>query len=52
MTPVTRSRPGDERPAFPAPEAENAKIKLLRESLDLVRTARATLPNGVSDIPA
>lgn len=32
--------------------AENGKIKLLRESLDLVRAARAMLPNGVSDIPA
>ncbi|MFJ2399318.1 nuclear transport factor 2 family protein [Streptomyces sp. NPDC087843] len=32
--------------------AENAKIKLLRESLDPVPAARATLPNGVSDIPA
>jgi ketosteroid isomerase-like protein len=32
--------------------AENGKIKLLRESLDLVRAARAMLPNGVADIPA
>ncbi|MFF3890302.1 nuclear transport factor 2 family protein [Streptomyces sp. NPDC001914] len=31
--------------------AENGKIKLLRESLDLVRAARAMLPNGVADIP-
>ncbi|MGW3634111.1 nuclear transport factor 2 family protein [Streptomyces sp. NPDC005122] len=34
------------------PVAEKGKIKLLRESLDLVRAARAMLPNGVSDIPA
>jgi ketosteroid isomerase-like protein len=32
--------------------AENGKIKLIRESLDLVRAARAMLPNGVADIPA
>jgi ketosteroid isomerase-like protein len=32
--------------------AENGKIKLLRESLDLVRAARAMLPNGVASIPA
>ncbi|MGC5311416.1 nuclear transport factor 2 family protein [Micromonospora zamorensis] len=32
--------------------AEQGKIKLLRESLDLVRAARAVLPNGVADIPA
>jgi hypothetical protein len=32
--------------------AEQGKIKLLRESLDLVRAARAMLPNGVADIPA
>ncbi|MFF0143203.1 nuclear transport factor 2 family protein [Streptomyces sp. NPDC005227] len=31
--------------------AENGKIKLLRESLDLVRAARAMLPNGVAGIP-
>jgi hypothetical protein len=31
--------------------AEQGKIKLLRESLDLVRAARAMLPNGVADIP-
>ncbi|MEU8419509.1 nuclear transport factor 2 family protein [Micromonospora sp. NPDC048835] len=32
--------------------AESGKIKLLRESLDLVRAARAMLPHGVADIPA
>ncbi|MFF9391379.1 nuclear transport factor 2 family protein [Streptomyces griseoluteus] len=32
--------------------AEGGKIKLLRESLDLVRAARAMLPGGVTDIPA
>jgi len=32
--------------------AENGKIKLLSESLNLVLAARAMLPNGVSDIPA
>ncbi|MEH0937640.1 nuclear transport factor 2 family protein [Micromonospora psammae] len=32
--------------------AENGKIKLLRESLDQVRAARAMFPNGVADIPA
>lgn len=32
--------------------AENGRIKLLRESLNLVLAARAMLPNGVSDIPA
>ncbi|WP_212992942.1 nuclear transport factor 2 family protein [Actinoplanes auranticolor] len=31
--------------------AQNGKIKLLRESLDVVRAARAILPNGVADIP-
>jgi hypothetical protein len=30
--------------------AENGKIKLLRESLDLVRAARAMLPDGVAGI--
>ncbi|MEU8327761.1 hypothetical protein [Micromonospora sp. NPDC048839] len=38
--------------AINADVAENGKIKLLRESLDLVRAARAMLPNGVADIPA
>ncbi|SCF27557.1 nuclear transport factor 2 family protein [Micromonospora mirobrigensis] len=32
--------------------AANGKIQLLRESLDLVRAARAVLPGGVADIPA
>ncbi|MDX2642233.1 nuclear transport factor 2 family protein [Streptomyces sp. PA03-1a] len=32
--------------------AENGKITLLRESLDVIRAARAMLPNGVADIPA
>jgi|SRR5471032_2077180 len=32
--------------------AENGKIKLLRESLNIVATARAFFPNGLADIPA
>ena len=31
--------------------AENGQIKLLRESLDLVRAARAMLPEGLASIP-
>lgn len=32
--------------------AENGKIKLLREALDIVVTARALFPNGLDDIPS
>ncbi|MET8036838.1 nuclear transport factor 2 family protein [Streptomyces sp. NPDC005345] len=32
--------------------AVNGEIKLLREYLDLIRAARAMLPNGIADIPA
>ncbi|MET8537452.1 nuclear transport factor 2 family protein [Streptomyces sp. NPDC005065] len=31
--------------------AENGEIKLLRESLDVVRAARAMLPEGLASIP-
>jgi ketosteroid isomerase-like protein len=31
--------------------AENGKIKLLREVLNIVATARAFFPNGLADIP-
>jgi len=31
--------------------AANGQIKLLRESLDVVRAARAILPNGLADVP-
>jgi ketosteroid isomerase-like protein len=31
--------------------AKNGKIALLRESLDLVRAARAIFPNGLADVP-
>jgi ketosteroid isomerase-like protein len=31
--------------------AENGKIKLLREYLNVIKTARALLPNGLADVP-
>jgi ketosteroid isomerase-like protein len=31
---------------------ENGKIKLLREHLNIISSARALLPNGLSDAPA
>jgi hypothetical protein len=30
----------------------NGKIKLMRQFLDIVASARAMLPNGLADIPA
>lgn len=30
---------------------ENGKIKLLREYLNVIKTARALLPNGLADVP-
>ncbi|POS10054.1 hypothetical protein C3Y08_00920 [Burkholderia gladioli] len=32
--------------------AENGKIKVLREYLNVVNTARALLPNGLDDVPS
>jgi ketosteroid isomerase-like protein len=32
--------------------AEKGKIKLLREYLNVISTARILLPNGLADIPA
>jgi uncharacterized protein len=31
---------------------ENGKIKLLREYLNIISSARALLPNGLADLPA
>ena len=31
--------------------AENGKIKLLREYFNVIKTARALLPNGLADVP-
>jgi ketosteroid isomerase-like protein len=31
---------------------ENGKIKLLREYLNIISSARALLPNGLADVPA
>jgi ketosteroid isomerase-like protein len=31
--------------------AENGKIKVLREYLNIIKTARALLPNGLADVP-
>jgi ketosteroid isomerase-like protein len=31
--------------------AENGKIKVLREYLNVIKTARALLPNGLADVP-
>jgi ketosteroid isomerase-like protein len=31
--------------------AENGKIKLVREALDMVQVAKSMFPNGVSDLP-
>jgi hypothetical protein len=31
---------------------ENGKIKLLREYLNLISSARTLLPNGLADVPA
>ncbi len=31
--------------------AENGKIKLIREALDMVQVAKSMLPNGVTDLP-
>ena len=31
---------------------EHGKIKLMREFLDIIASARAMLPNGLSDIPS
>ena len=30
---------------------ERGKIKLMRESVDIIASARVTVPNGLSDIP-
>jgi len=47
---VTTQRPFKQH-FFGYIHVENGKIKLLREALNIVATARAFFPNGLADIP-